>query len=303
MIPKDTQIENNIMSTHANPNRNLASKSKTTKQQTNPSKNLEERIHALEGRTQNFYNYQLWSPQLLNRIILLAVITAVGFCVWASFSFLKKPDAVEPIYTKIEGIKRLGELHLVEHYYESIIPITNLKEDNKGNPKNEKLEFLLKAPVKVSGYLDFSRIQMKVLEDSLVHIELPPAQISEAYLDLKKTEEYMVDGKLRIFKTYFQNIDHEKVYKDIARGINNNKIEIRKRAKVNDIEKETHLKAKIFLRNFVSTLGYRVEFPFQPMEINPADTTKSNTKLYNFATVLKQIDSIVIANNLKPQIQ
>ncbi|MEL6718499.1 MAG: DUF4230 domain-containing protein, partial [Bacteroidota bacterium] len=163
------------------------------------------------------------------------------------------------------------------------------KEDKKGNAKKEKLEFLLKAPVRVSGYLDFSQIQLSVLQDSLLHIGLPPAQISKAYLDLKRTEEYLVDGKLRVFNRYFENIDHEEVYKDIARGINNNKIDIRKRAKINAIEKETLMKAKIFLRNFVSTLGYRVEFPNDPSMQMPKDSIDTNTEINNLANAIKRI--------------
>jgi len=289
MIPKDTQIENNIMSTHANPNRNTPSKSNISEQQNTKKSRLETRIEELEGNTQNFFNYQLWSPKMLNRVVLVAGMLAIAFCVWASFSFFKKPAAVEPIYIKIEGIKRLGELHLVEHYYESIIPITKQKRKEGEDPESEKLEFLLKAPVKVSGYIDFSQIQLSVLKDSLVRIDLPPAQISEAYLDLKQTEEYLVDGKMRVFNRYFQNINHEEVYKDIARGINDNKAEVRKQAKINEIERETLVKAKIFLRNFVSTLGYRVEFPNDPIAQMPKDTINTNTEIKNLANTIKRI--------------
>ncbi|MEN0051498.1 MAG: DUF4230 domain-containing protein, partial [Bacteroidota bacterium] len=267
--------ENNIMSTHANPNRNKPSKNNALEQQQQEKSNLETRIASLEGKTQEFYNYQLWSPQFLNRIILVAGTLAIGFCVWSSFAFFKKSPSVDPIYTKIEGIKRLGELHLVEHYYESIIPVTNQKKDNNGKVKGEKLEFLLKAPVKVSGYLDFSQIQVSMQEDSLLRINLPPAEISKAYWDVKKTEEYLVDGKLRIFNRYLEQINYKEAYKDIASGINKNKSDIRDRAKRNAIEKETQMKAEVFLRNFVSALGYRVEFANNSDFSEQTDSTKN----------------------------
>lgn len=285
MIPKDTQIENNIMSTHANPNRNRSANNNNSAQQQQKKSSLEARIASLEGKTQEFYNYQIWSPQFFNRLILIAGILAIAFCIWSSLDFFKKPVSVDPIHAKIEGIKRLGELHLVEHYYESIIPITKQKEDNDGNAKKEKLKFLLKAPIKVSGYVDFNQIQVSLQADSLLEITLPPTQISKAYLDLKETEEYLVDGRLRIFNRYLQKIDHKEVYEDIARGISESKTKIRDRAKGNAIEKETQMKAKVFLRNFVSALGYRVEFSTTPVTPTPIDTTVSKIPMDDLVSI------------------
>lgn len=240
-----------------------------------------QQIDRIEEYLGELYGYKLWNPRFLQLIVWALGLALMGYCGWTVIQFFKKPKAVNPVYTKIEGIKRLGELHLVKQYYESIIPITRKKEKEKGliikrTLVDQQLQFLLLAPVEVSGYVDFSKLKLTVEKDSLIKIVIPEAQISKVYLDFAKTEEYLVEGKFRIFGKYLENINHEKAYYDIARGINETKMRIRERAKVNDIKKETLLKAQIFLRNFIGTMGYRVEFVL-PQKTPPAvkDSTEN----------------------------
>lgn len=275
------------MSTHANPNLSLIFKEINDGEEELQQRGLggaekktdttvTGRLERLEASLEKFYGFRLWNPRFMQSLVLMLGLALVGGSIWATVQFFKIPKPVEPVYTKIEGIKRLGELHLVKQHYESIIPITRQKLNRKDELKREKLQFLLRAPVEVSGYMDFSQIKLVLQPDSLVEISLPPAEISDPYLDFNKTEEYLVEGKFRIFGQYIENINHEKAYYDIARGINDAKEKVKKRAISNEILKETHQKAQIFLRNFVHTLGYRVSFITEeentPVELIPTGT-------------------------------
>lgn len=269
------------MSTHANPKLSLDWKEVKGRgldadENISSPENAEGRLDRLEERLDKFYGYRVWNPRFTQTLVLILGLALIGSSVWATVSFFKIPDPVPPVYTKVEGIKRLGELHLVKQYYESIIPITKQKLNRKEELQKEKLQFLLIAPVEVSGFVDFSKIKLSLKPDSLVEISLPTPETSEVYLDFKATQEYLAEGKFRIFGQYVENIDHEKAYYDIARGINDAKKRIRDRAITNDILKETEIKAQIFLRNFIHTLGYRVEFTSiaEKAESPPGDLSK-----------------------------
>jgi len=213
-----------------------------------------------EQNLEHFYDYQIFHPRFLQVIVFLLGLGVIITSLVLTLQFFKSAKPVEPIYNKIEGIKRLGEMHLVKQQYESVIPITK-KKVRRGELKRETLQFLLIAPIEVTGYIDFSRLRLSIEKDSLLKIQLPEPKVSKAYLDFSRTEEFLAEGKLKIFGKYLENINHKQAYFDIAGGINEAKERIRTTAvNKHDILKETQYKAETFLRNFVSTLGYRVEF-------------------------------------------
>ena len=234
-------------------------------------KELEKFSSQQEKNLANFYNYQIFHPRFLQVIVFILGIAGIITCLILTLQFFKSRKPIEPIYTKIEGIKRLGEMHLVKHKYESVIPITKKKE-KRGELKKETLQFLLIAPIEVSGYIDLSKLILTLEKDSLIRIQLPKAKVSKAYLDFSRTEEFRAEGKLKIFGNYIENINHKEAYFDIAKGINEAKARVRTTAEQkHEILKETHFKAETFLRNFVSTIGYRVEFMVEgesPLESN-----------------------------------
>ena len=219
---------------------------------------------------QDFHDYHRYHPRWLNSVVWILGIGLILGCVIFSIMFFTSSKPVEPIYTKIEGIKRLGQMHLVKQQYESVIPITKKKENRKGELKGETLQFLLIAPIEVTGYIDFSQIVLTVHKDSLLKIQLPKSQLSRAYLDFSQTEEFLAEGKFKIFGKYWEMINHKKAYYEIASGINEAKKRVRENAiNKHNILKETDEKAKMFLQNFVNTLGYRVEFSQLDMENSP----------------------------------
>ena len=211
----------------------------------------------------DFWEYKLRHPMTLYRLVGILGIPLILFLGYLTISFtlqyFSKPKPVEPIYVKIEGIRQLGRLHLVKHHYESVIPITRNKMDRHDAIKKQRLQFLLKAPVEISGYIDLSQMTISMVEgkDSLVDIHIPPAQASDPYLDFSKTEEFLVDGKVRFFGNYIEFINHERAYYDIVRGLNESKERVKDRAVGSGLLDQTTDKAKMFLRNFVNNLGYR----------------------------------------------
>lgn len=231
----------------------------------------------IEKNLEHFYSYQFHHPRFLQIVVGVLGIAAMLVCLNFTFNFFNK-EPVPPIYNKIEGIKRLGEMHLVKQQYESVIPITKQKENRRGDFKKEKLQFLLIAPIEVTGYIDFGGLDLQILKDSVMEITLPEPQISKAYLDFTQTEEFRTEGKFRVFGQYIERMNHKEAYYDIARGINNAKERVRKSAEMEHyIKEETQEKAYTFLRNFGSTLGYRVQFRVEtegpPSPSSAADST------------------------------
>ncbi|MFK7923368.1 MAG: DUF4230 domain-containing protein [Bacteroidia bacterium] len=223
-----------------------------------------------EPGMEHFYKYLVWHPSFLQRVVTIAGTIVLLICAFITYQFFMGNPPVPPVYQRIEGIKRLGELHLVKQHYESIIPI--FKEPGEVRRQDPELQFLLIAPVEVSGFLDFSKIKLELKADSLAVISFPEPEISKVYLDFRKTEEYLSKGKLRIFGKYIERLDYTKAYYDIAIGINENKKKVTLQAEANGIKDETLLKAELFLRNFLNSLGYRVEFLVSEPSPGPAAT-------------------------------
>ena len=183
-------------------------------------------------------------------MIILGLIIAGYFFIRPLFA--KKP--IDPAYAKVEAIKRIKDLTLVKHHYESIIPIT------KG--KRERLQFLLVAPAQVSGYMDMSKIKFSIEEDSLITVKLPAAELSQTRISLKNTKEYTfqrsfwdhIKSQIDPKSNYLEAYDRIRIALDSAR------LDVRNRAIENGILEETEDKAEDYLRNLVNNLGYRVEF-------------------------------------------
>lgn len=184
-------------------------------------------------------------------IIILGVIIAGFFLLRPFFG----PKKVDPAYAKVEAIKRIKDLTLVKHHYETIIPIT------KG--KREKLQFLMVAPAEVSGYIDLSKLKYTIETDSLIIAKLPPAEISQTRISLKNTKEYTFQRSIwdQVKEQYFdKNANYLDAYDQIRTALDSAKMDVHRRAIINGLLDETEDKAEEYLRNMVNNLGYRIEF-------------------------------------------
>jgi hypothetical protein len=200
--------------------------------------------------------------------LLLVIVLGGGFLAWHAFF---KPKKVDPVYSKIENLKRVRELHLTKMHFESIIPIT--KEGRR-----EKFQFLLIAPMELSLYLDLGKLQMSLEPDSLVRITLPAPQVSEIYLDFRKTKEYNY-GEQGLFARLLgrDRFDYKAVVTEIKDKIGQGKAKVLERAYSPAVMRETLNKAEDYLRNTLNSLGYRVEF-IEPQLQEPEVRLKSELK-------------------------
>lgn len=196
---------------------------------------------------------------ILSSIVIGVIILGILI---ASFFLIKpliwKDKTVDPAYSKIEAIKRIKELQLVKHHYETIIPITRPAKKNKEG----KLQFLMVAPAEVNGFIDLSKLKFNVEKDSLILVTLPPAEISQTLISLKNTKEYTFQ---RSFWQKFQekldrNTNYLTAYDQIRSAIDSARADVRNRAIGNGILSDTQDKAEDYIRNMVNNLGYRVDF-------------------------------------------
>lgn len=193
-------------------------------------------------------------------IIVLGLLV-LGFFVVRS---LLEQKPIDPAYSKIEGIKRMRELTLVKHHYESIIPVG--KPARKGllaKKDNPKIEFLIKAPIEVRGYMDMSDIHIELGRDSLMLIDLPEAEMSRPVINFDETTEYTV--RKNLWKRFFDKAFSDKAtylvaYDEIWRSLDSAKNDVSNRARINGILEDTEEKAKEYLLNAITAFGYRVEF-------------------------------------------
>ena len=199
-------------------------------------------------------------------VIILGVLIAAFFLLRP---IIWKEKKVDPAYSKVEAIKRIKELQLVKHHYETIIPITKAGK----NKKNPKLQFLMVAPAEVNGFIDLSKLKFTVEEDSLIKVMLPPSEISQTLISLKNTKEYTFQRSF--WQKFKEGMDRKtnylSAYDRIRSAIDSARADVRNRAIVNGILDDTQDKAEDYIRNMVNNLGYRVEFEENP-NIQVADS-------------------------------
>ena len=200
----------------------------------------------------------IWSTAIIG-LIVVGVLVAAFFLLRP---LIWKEKKVDPAYSKVEAIKRIKELQLVKHHYETIIPIT---KPAKGNT-DPKLQFLMVAPAEVNGYIDLSKLKFTVEEDSLIKVMLPPSEISQTLISLKNTKEYTFQRSF--WQKFKENLDRKtnylSAYDRIRTAIDSARADVRNRAIVNGILDDTQDKAEDYIRNMVNNLGYRVEFEENP---------------------------------------
>ncbi|MDX2245470.1 MAG: DUF4230 domain-containing protein [Bacteroidia bacterium] len=183
-------------------------------------------------------------------VILLGVIIGGFFLLKPLFTAKK----VDPAYAKVEAIKKIKELTLVKHRYETIIPIT------KGN--KEKLQFLIVAPAEVRGYIDLSKLRYDIGTDSLIMITLPEPEISQTIISIQNTKEYTFQRSFwaQLKENFDSKSTYLEAYDKIRTSLDSARIDVHRRAIINGILEDTEDKAEEYLSNMVNNLGYRVEF-------------------------------------------
>ncbi|MDB4285796.1 DUF4230 domain-containing protein [bacterium] len=202
---------------------------------------------------------------LTRTLLVIVLLGLLGFAVFTVVKLSRAPKPIPSVLSRMEGIKRIRELHLIRLHYESIIPITERKKRGKKNEK-EIPQFLLVAPMELSLYVDMGKMKMELQPDSLVIIALPDPELSKVYINFHDVKEYqMSDGwSLKDIKL---GLSYSEVYQDIAYKLTEAKDEVSARATHPAILSDTRDKAENYLRNLINSLGYRVEFVYPQDEV------------------------------------
>lgn len=192
-----------------------------------------------------------WAVPALVILLGLGILGGGGYLIYKLF-WAKKPD---PVYSKIESIKRVQELHLAKMHFESIIPIT------KDNKRTEKFQFLLIAPMELSVFVDMKKVEFESLGDSMLRVTIPQPELSEIYIDFRKTKEYNYSSPTLMKKLFNrERLDYMKVVEEVQKEIKAGKKQVLARANSPDVMKDVIDKAEAYLQNVLNSVGYRVEF-------------------------------------------
>ncbi|MEM7372133.1 MAG: DUF4230 domain-containing protein [Bacteroidota bacterium] len=230
---------------------------------TNPQTNkrlMERMLAALERPIYQAIPQAQNRSSLTRTLLIILLLGLLGCAIFLIARYYSAPKTVPSVLSRMEGIKRVRELHLVRLHYESVIPITKRKNRDKKNQK-EVPQFLLVAPMELSMYVDLGKMKMDLRPDSLVVINLPDPELSKVYINFHEVKEYQMAegwslGDIDLSLTYSE------VYDDIAYKLTETKDDVRSRASHPSILQDTRAKAENYLRNLLNSLGYRVEFEY-----------------------------------------
>jgi len=188
--------------------------------------------------------------------ILLAIALSVIFLLGLLFGFilprLLGPTAVPRLQTTstvIQQVKTLSELVTVKYVIEKVV----ILEDVKWVAVLGESRVLMVAHGVAKAGIDLGKIQPSDLEVSArkITIRLPPAQITDAYLDENQTRIVeRTTGLLRSFD------------KDLEQTARQNAVDdIRRAARTGGILKDAQDRAEAQLRNLFHEMGFEeVEF-------------------------------------------
>jgi hypothetical protein len=181
--------------------------------------------------------------------VLLLVIFGLGLLVGTMVPRWIVPSA-KPISTAtlLQQVKTLSHLVTVQYVIEKVI----IHEDPRWFPGGESRVLLVAHGIVKAG-LDFGQLKAQDIEidGKKVIIKLPPAQITDAYLDEKQTRviEHST-GLLRAFDKDLQQTARQNAISDIHRAARNS-----------GILKDADDRARAQLTNLFLQLGYeKVEF-------------------------------------------
>ncbi len=203
--------------------------------------------------------------------------------------FLLKEPSIDPGYTQLEAIKRVEHLVLVRQHYETLIPVTDKRDE-------EKLKFLLKAPIEIDGYLDMSQVDFSLQSDSLVVVWMPPASIDTPYLDLQNTDIYAPGQSLLARlgeQARSEKVVYLEAYDQIRDAMAESRSHVRRRAVANGILSQTQMEGQRYLRNLINSLGYRVRFE-APLQLPPgiSDSTRMEMLFQRMQSFERQLPSV-----------
>ncbi|MEO5801944.1 MAG: DUF4230 domain-containing protein [Verrucomicrobiota bacterium] len=179
----------------------------------------------------------------------IAIVLLFGIMVglfFQKFSRVNQPPQIQNTSTLLKQVQTISELSTVKYVFEKLVVL----EDVKWYGENK---VLLVAHGIVKAGIDFQRLgtnDIRVSEKK-ISIALPPPQITDAYLDDKKTQVLeRSTGLMRSFDRDLEQNARRQAVDDLKRA-----------ARANGILKEADERARAQLKNLFQQLGFsEVEF-------------------------------------------
>ena len=189
---------------------------------------------------------------LKTRLIILGLVLAIGAGValfvallWVPLPLSSAPPRIQNTATMLKQVQTLSQLVTVKYVLEKVV----ILEDIKWYGENR---VLLVAHGVVKAGVDLQEIKPEDVrvDDKKVLVKLPPARITDVYLDDKKTR--VVDrttGLLRAFDKDLEQSARRQAVEDLSIS-----------ARFNGINGDAEERARLQLTNLFHQLGLEVEF-------------------------------------------
>jgi len=189
---------------------------------------------------------------LKTRLIILGLVLAIGAGValfvallWVPLPLSSAPPRIQNTATMLKRVQTLSELVTVKYVLEKVV----ILEDVKWYGENR---VLLVAHGVVKAGVDLQEIKPEDVrvDNKKVVVKLPPARITDVYLDDKKTR--VVDrttGLLRAFDKDLEQSARRQAVEDLSIS-----------ARFNGINGDAEERARLQLTNLFHQLGLEVEF-------------------------------------------
>ncbi len=186
--------------------------------------------------------------KLLAVLLLLAALLTLG--IWG-YNVIEDHQRTKPLLMHFQGVREMEEIEFVQFHYREIVPITS---------KDGKLEFLISVPAAISGKVDMTQLEYRVVEDSTIEVTLPPAILSDVQIDLTQvTDEFDRNNQLKLFLSGGGR-EYGKAYEAIMNGINTTKKAVLANAIKDDIIARTEREARAYVIRLANSMGYKVRF-------------------------------------------
>jgi len=191
-----------------------------------------------------------------SRLAALALLVAAlgQFLGVVGLHLLTRPSTPKTYNTStiLLQVQSLSQLVTVKYVMEKIV----ILEDPPQNPVRRMLpdetKIILVAHGIVKSGVDLSQLKPEDLKLSgkRISIRLPPAQITDAYLDEKQTQ--VIEHNTSFMREFNKDLEH---------NARQNAIEdIRRAARRSGINRDADERARLELKNLFGQLGFEVEF-------------------------------------------
>ena len=190
----------------------------------------------------------MFKTKITTGLLLAVILLILGVIIGVFIPHLKNQNAKEKIYdtaTVLKQIKGLSELVTVKYVVERVIVL----EDVKWYGEN-RVMLVVNGIVKAG--VDLSRLKQEdiVRDGTNIVISLPPAQITDVYIDEKNTQ--VVERSTGLLRKFDKDLEQNARRQAVD--------DLRRAARYGGILTDAERQAKSQLKLLLSNLGLSVQF-------------------------------------------